>query len=151
MHDPDSQRVHATALEWYVDILQKERNTFYTWNYASSDFLHDFLADILINIWPLIANRQNWGCERWTESEWGIEPVAWPPHSRGAATPHWGCSGLSLWWHLWSPCWSAVWLHTAARRKAHPLFPAECGREVESKTTAVVILFFLCFSLFISN
>ena len=79
------------------------------------------------------------------QTVWGVRPVAWPQHSRGAATPHWGCSGPSPWWHLWSPCWSAAWLHTTAGRKAHPLFPAERGRKLQSKIRPVLILLNQCF------
>lgn len=89
----------------------------------------------------LISKKQYKRCDRWKESVWGIRPVAWPRHSRGAATPHWACSGPSLWWRLWSPCWSAAWLHTAEGRRAHPLFPAERSTQVESNITGVAILY----------
>lgn len=84
---------------------------------------------------------------------WGVRPVAWPQCSPGAATPHWECSGPSLWWRLLSPCWSAAWLHTAAGRKAHPLFPEECCRVGKSKIRAVVInpVLLLCWASFISS
>lgn len=100
-------------------------------------------------MWLRFDNSCSDSDQREADTNLGKQWVYWPVFCSQSvawwACPHWGSSGLLLWWRLWVPSPSAAWWHSKAWTEAPRHTPRQgenTQRRVASSSTRKSIFLF---------